>query len=216
MILLKCYTQYVSKFGKLSRGHTTGKGQFSFQPQRWTMPKNAQSAIPHLWLTRCGSMNCNLLGSSVGGIFQARIPEWVAISFCRGSSQPRDWTQDSSIAGRLFAIWATREALFLSSRGQTEWKPQSQKTNQSDHMDTALYNSMKLWAMRVGPPKMDGSWWRILTKCGPLEKGMANHFTIFALRTPWTLWKGTERQGTERWTPQVGRCPICYWRSVEK
>ena len=37
---------------------------------------------------------------------------------------------------------------------------------------------------------MDGSWWRILTKCGPLEKGMANHFSILALRTPWTVWKG--------------------------
>ena len=37
---------------------------------------------------------------------------------------------------------------------------------------------------------MDGSWWRVLTKCGPLEKGMANHFSILALRTPWTVWKG--------------------------
>ena len=34
----------------------------------------------------------------------------------------------------------------------------------------------------VGPPKMDGSWWRVLTKCGPLEKGMANHFSILALK----------------------------------
>ena len=30
----------------------------------------------------------------------------------------------------------------------------------------------------------DGSWWRGLTECGPLEKGMANHFSILALRTP--------------------------------
>ena len=42
----------------------------------------------------------------------------------------------------------------------------------------------------VGPPKMDRSWWRVLTKCGPLEKGMANQFSILALRTPWTVWKG--------------------------
>ena len=34
---------------------------------------------------------------------------------------------------------------------------------------------------------MDRSWWRVLTKCGPLEKGMANHFSILALRTPWTV-----------------------------
>ena len=39
MILLKCCTQYASKFGKLSSGHRTGKGQFSFQSQRKAMPK---------------------------------------------------------------------------------------------------------------------------------------------------------------------------------
>ena len=43
MILLKCYTQYASKFGKLSSGHRTGKGQFSFQSQRRAMPKKAQT-----------------------------------------------------------------------------------------------------------------------------------------------------------------------------
>jgi len=42
---------------------------------------------------------------------------------------------------------------------------------------------------RVGTCKTDGSWWRVLTKCGPLEKGMANHFSTLALRTPWTVWK---------------------------
>ena len=43
MILLKCCTQYASKFGKRSSGHMTGKGQFSFQSQRRAMPKNVQS-----------------------------------------------------------------------------------------------------------------------------------------------------------------------------
>ena len=41
----------------------------------------------------------------------------------------------------------------------------------------------------VGLPKTNRSWWRVLTKCHPLEKGMANHFSILALRTPWTEWK---------------------------
>ena len=50
-------------------------------------------------------------GSSVHGLLQARILEWVAISFFRGFSQPRDWTQVSCIAGRFFNIWATREAI---------------------------------------------------------------------------------------------------------
>ena len=49
-------------------------------------------------------------GSSVHGILQARTLEWVAISFSRGSSQPRDLIWISSTAGRLFAVWATRES----------------------------------------------------------------------------------------------------------
>ena len=55
-------------------------------------------------------MDCNPPGSSVHVILQARILEWVAISFSRGSSQPRDQTQVTHIAGRLFTDWATREA----------------------------------------------------------------------------------------------------------
>ena len=47
-------------------------------------------------------MNCNSSGSSVHGIFLARILEWVAIPSCRGSSQPRDWTWLSCTAGRFF------------------------------------------------------------------------------------------------------------------
>ena len=53
---------------------------------------------------------CSLQASSIHGILQARIPVWVAMPFSRGSSQPRDQTQVSCIAGRFFTIWATREA----------------------------------------------------------------------------------------------------------
>ena len=54
-------------------------------------------------------MACSLPGSSVLGTFQARVLEWVAISFSRGSSRPRDQTQVSHIVGRQFTVWATRE-----------------------------------------------------------------------------------------------------------
>ena len=54
--------------------------------------------------------DCSLPGSSVHGILQARMLEWVAISFSRRTSWPRDWTQVFRIAGRCFTIWATREA----------------------------------------------------------------------------------------------------------
>ena len=51
-------------------------------------------------------MDCSPPGSSVYGIFQARVLEWVAISFSRGSSQPRDRTRVSRTAGRRFTVWA--------------------------------------------------------------------------------------------------------------
>ena len=50
----------------------------------------------------CPPMECSLPSSSVHGILQARILEWVATSFSRGSSPPRDQTQVSCIAGRFF------------------------------------------------------------------------------------------------------------------
>ena len=53
-------------------------------------------------LTLCDHMDCSLPGSSVRGILQARMLEWVAFPFSRRSSQPRDGTQVSRIAGRFF------------------------------------------------------------------------------------------------------------------
>ena len=60
-------------------------------------------------LTLCNPMDYILPGSSVHGILQARTLEWVAISFSRGSSQPRNQTRVSCIAGRFFTNWAMRE-----------------------------------------------------------------------------------------------------------
>ena len=54
--------------------------------------------------TLCDPMDCSLPGSSVHGILQARILEWVAMPFSRGSSHPRDQTLVSCIAGRFFPI----------------------------------------------------------------------------------------------------------------
>ena len=59
--------------------------------------------------TPCNPMDCSLPGSSIHGIFQARILEWVAISFSRGSSQPRDRSQVSCIVSRCFTVWATMQ-----------------------------------------------------------------------------------------------------------
>ena len=65
-------------------------------------------SVTQLCLTLCHSMDCSLPDSSVHGILQAQ--RRVAIPFSRGSSQPRDWTWVSHIAGRFLTIWATREA----------------------------------------------------------------------------------------------------------
>ena len=53
---------------------------------------------------------CNPMNYTVHGILQAKILEWVAFPFSRGSSQPRDQSQVSRTAGRFFTSWATREA----------------------------------------------------------------------------------------------------------
>ena len=61
--------------------------------------------------TLCDPMDFSLSGSSIHGIFQARILEWVSISFSRRSSWPRDWTLVSCIGGRCFTVWVTRKSM---------------------------------------------------------------------------------------------------------
>ena len=58
--------------------------------------------------TLCDPIYCSSPGSSIHGILQEGILEWVAIPFTRASSEPRDRTWISRIAGRFFAIWAIR------------------------------------------------------------------------------------------------------------
>ena len=66
--------------------------------------------VIQLSLTLCNPMDYSLLDSSVHGILQAIILEWVAIPFSRGSFQPSGQIQVFCMAGRFFTIWATREA----------------------------------------------------------------------------------------------------------
>ena len=71
---------------------------------------NTTTEVAQLCPTLCTSVDCCPPGSSVHGILQARLLEWVANSFSRRSSRPRDRAQVSHIAGRRFNLWATREA----------------------------------------------------------------------------------------------------------
>ena len=68
-------------------------------------------SCPVLYEKRCNNRNSSLPGSSVHDIFQARILEWVVISFSRGSSWPRDWNCISCIDRCILHHWATWEAL---------------------------------------------------------------------------------------------------------
>ena len=63
-------------------------------------------------------MGCIPPGSSVHGIFQARIQEWVAISFSKGSSGPRDRAQVFCVKGGFFTIWAIKEAHLQLNMGK--------------------------------------------------------------------------------------------------
>ena len=72
--------------------------------------KEGEGEVAQSCPTLCDPVDCNLRGFSVHGILQARILEWIAISFSRGSFQPRDQTRVSRIGGRRFNLRATREA----------------------------------------------------------------------------------------------------------
>ena len=85
-------------------------------------------------------MDCSLPLSSIHGIFQARVLEWVAISFSRGSSQPRDQTQVSCIVGRRFTIWATREDMTCG------WHhPYGRKWRTKEPLDESEREEWKSW-----------------------------------------------------------------------
>ena len=87
---------------------------------------------------------------------------------------------------------ASISLLSFSIREQTDWNHNHRKLTNLVTWTTAWSNSMKLWAMECKATKdrcvmVESS---DSPPCGPLEKGMANHFSILALRTPWTVWKG--------------------------
>ena len=94
--------------------------------------------------TLCDPVDCSLPGSSVHGILQARILEWVTISFSRGSSWPRDRTRVSRIGGRRFNLWATREAALDklnmgSEPGKARW-PAKGNQEEMPHMSDSNYH----------------------------------------------------------------------------
>ena len=107
--------------------------------------------------TLCNPMDCSLPSSSAHGILQAKILEWVSISFSRGSSQLRDRTWVCCMAGRFFTIWATKEAhtplkahfeiLSLIKSSQTLWTPTSTSVLNVSPYHTALNGLVSLCSL---------------------------------------------------------------------
>ena len=125
------------------------------------------------------SVDCSPQGSSVHGILQARVLEWVDMLSSSGSSQPRDWTQ-------VFCIWGD----FFTT--ESPGKPQGLHKyaffiNKDDRL--LLEIPMKYYASLVAQrlkrlPPMQETWVRSLGWEDPLEKEMATHSSILAWRIP--------------------------------
>ena len=135
-------------------------------------------------LTLCEPMDCSPPSSSVHEIFQTRILEWVAISFSRGSSQPRDQTQVFCTAGRFFTNWATREALGSIT---------TNKTSGGDRILVELFQILKddavkelhsicqqIWKAQQWPPDWKRSVFIPIPKKGNVKE-CSNYHTIVLL-----------------------------------
>ena len=86
------------------------RSSFCFCSDAFVLPESeSESEVAQSCPTLCDPMDCSPPGSSLHGILLllARVLEWVAISFSRGSSQPRDQTRVSCIPGRCFNLWAS-------------------------------------------------------------------------------------------------------------
>ena len=90
----------------------------------------------------CDPMDCNLPGSSVHGILQARILEWVTISFSRESSRPRDWTHVSRLAGRALT-------------SEPPGKPRPNNYREECNSTHQQIIGLKLYWARPCPPEQD-------------------------------------------------------------
>ena len=142
-------------------------------------PEWVKWEVAQSYPTLCDPMDCSLPGSSVHGIFQERILEWVAISFSRGSFRPRDQTRVSHIVGRRFTVWATREVRIGS---YTAGK------NKKGTKDNLIAHFVK------NPPVMQETWVWSLGWENPLEKGKAIHSSILV----WKIQRTVQSMGSQR------------------
>ena len=128
--------------------------------------------VAQLCLTLWPHELCSPPGSSIHWIFWARLLEWVAMPSSRGSSQPKDRTQVSHIAGRFFTIWASKEA-------QTYVNYIS---NTHTHTHTHTTRAKTPWTKKKQPFRgtILISQIRSLAFSSPLELLVSSHFPILS------------------------------------
>ena len=141
--------------------------------------------VTQLCPTLCKPMGQSLPGSSVYGILQARILEWMAIPFSRTSSQARDWTQFSHTAGRFFTVWATREV-----QGNSCYTAKGQGLIRDSHEAQPRLKAQPRWAEVLG-------YYLICTFLPFTGKPLK--------KSSWKVWKDSTCRGATK--------PICqnYW-----
>ena len=119
--------------------------------------KRPESEVAQSCPTLCDPVDCSPPCSYDHGILQARILEWVAISFSRGPSQPRDQTRVSRIGGRYFNLWAPREAGISENNlpaMQETWIP---SLGWEDPLEEGMTTHSSIPAWRI--PTYRGAWW---------------------------------------------------------
>ena len=131
MMLLKYCSQYASKFGKLSSDHKTGKGQFSFQPQRKAMPKNAQTTA------HCTHLTCYHV---MFKILQARLQQYMNWEIPDVQAGFRNGRRTRDQMGNIH--WINKKArvpeihlLLLHRLCQSLWLCESQQTMENSERD---------------------------------------------------------------------------------
>ena len=95
----------------LNPGFSSGGSCSLWSEVKWKSLSRVQLLVTHGLFTPGNSLGQNTGVCIVHGILQARLLEWVPCPFSMGSTQPRDWTQVSHIAGKFFTVWTARGAL---------------------------------------------------------------------------------------------------------
>ena len=129
--LLSCWSPLLTQ--------TLKDASLGILPKIW----KKESEVTQSCLTLSDPMDCSLPGFSVHGLFQAIVLEWIAISFSRGSSQPRVRTRVSHTVDRHFTVWATREA----TRAVTELLQSHDQTWMGEEL--LLKDKQRKWLLEI-------------------------------------------------------------------